>query len=67
MTDTSVNDTEFSTPKLPASYASRRHSDMTSYQQARLAYRMRHLAAAAARQARSSVPEARPTRWNQLR
>ena len=29
--------------------------------------RMRHLVTAAARQARSLAPGARPTRWNQLR
>ena len=34
---------------------------------AQLAYRMRYLATAAARQARSLAPGARPTRWNQLR
>ena len=34
---------------------------------AQLVNRMRHLVTAAARQARSLAPGARPTRWNQLR
>ena len=34
---------------------------------AQLVNRMRHLVMAAARQARSLAPGARPTRWNQLR
>ena len=34
---------------------------------AQLVSRMRHLVTAAARQARSLAPGARPTRWNQLR
>ena len=38
-----------------------------SKSKAQLVNRMRHLVTAAARQARSLVPGARPTRWNQLR
>ena len=37
------------------------------YVKAQLVNRMRHLVTAAARQARSLAPGARPTRWNQLR
>ena len=37
------------------------------FQMAQLVNRMRHLVTAAARQARSLAPGARPTRWNQLR
>ena len=37
------------------------------YLMAQLVNRMRHLVTAAARQARSLAPGARPTRWNQLR
>ena len=37
------------------------------YFMALLLNRMRHLVMAAARQARSLAPGARPTRWNQLR
>ena len=37
------------------------------YGKAQLVNRMRHLVTAAARQARSLAPGARPTRWNQLR
>ena len=40
---------------------------MWSYNKALLLNRMRHLVMAAARQARSLAPGARPTRWNQLR
>ena len=36
-------------------------------EKAQLVNRMRHLVTAAARQARSLAPGARPTRWNQLR
>ena len=38
-----------------------------AYGKAQLVIRMRHLVMAAARQARSLAPGARPTRWNQLR
>ena len=38
-----------------------------SYKRAQFVNRMRHLVMAAARQARSLAPGARPTRWNQLR
>ena len=37
------------------------------YKKAQFVNRMRHLVTAAARQARSLAPGARPTRWNQLR
>ena len=39
----------------------------TAFNMAQLVNRMRHLVMAAARQARSLAPGARPTRWNQLR
>ena len=38
-----------------------------AFRKAQLVNRMRHLVTAAARQARSLAPGARPTRWNQLR
>ena len=38
-----------------------------AYNKAQLVNRMRYLVTAAARQARSLAPGARPTRWNQLR
>ena len=40
---------------------------LISFGKAQLVNRMRHLVTAAARQARSLAPGARPTRWNQLR
>ena len=44
-----------------------RPADDTRYYKAQFVNSMRHLVMAAARQARSLAPGARPTRWNQLR
>ena len=58
---------DLSPASLVLDYGQSIFEGLKAYRKAQLVIRMRHLVMAAARQARSLAPGARPTRWNQLR